>query len=132
MKIATYNVNGVNGRLAVLLRWLKEAQPDIVCLQELKCADREFPARQLTQAGYHAVWCCDKAWNGVAILSRKGEPVVTRTALPGDPEPGGAADAGSDGESDAGADAGVEDAGTDAGADAGTDGGTDAAVDAGQ
>jgi exodeoxyribonuclease-3 len=84
MKIATFNVNNINRRLPNLLQWLKTAKPDIVCLQELKCSDAEFPAKALNKAGYHAVWRGQKSWNGVAILSRGGEPVVTRTALPGD------------------------------------------------
>jgi exodeoxyribonuclease-3 len=84
MKIATFNINNVNKRLPNLLQWLKSAKPDIVCLQELKCSDKDFPAAAIKQAGYRAVWRGQKTWNGVAILSRKGEPIVTRTALPGD------------------------------------------------
>jgi exodeoxyribonuclease III len=84
MKIATFNVNNVNKRLANLLRWLREARPDVVCLQELKAADRDFPAAALAKAGYAAVWRGQKSWNGVAILARGTEPVLTRTALPGD------------------------------------------------
>jgi exodeoxyribonuclease-3 len=84
MKIATFNINNINRRLPNLLAWLKAAKPDIVCLQELKCSDAEFPERELVKAGYHAVWCGEKSWNGVAVLSRHGEPVLTRTALPGD------------------------------------------------
>jgi len=86
MKIATFNINNVNRRLPNLLDWLKTARPDIVCLQELKCTDREFPAAAIEKAGYHAVWRCQRTWNGVAILSRGSEPVVTRTALSGDPK----------------------------------------------
>ncbi len=85
MKIATFNINHINRRLPNLLAWLKAAKPDIVCLQELKCTDAEFPAREIARAGYQAVWRGEKSWNGVAILSRQGAPVVTRTALPGDP-----------------------------------------------
>lgn len=85
MKIATFNINNVNKRLPNLLQWLKSAKPDIVCLQELKCTDAEFPAAALKRAGYCAVWRGQRTWNGVAILSRGAEPVVTRTALPGDP-----------------------------------------------
>lgn len=85
MKLATFNINGINGRLAGLLRWLAEARPDIVCLQELKCPDDKFPAAELRQAGYGAVWHGERAWNGVAILARDGEPVETRRGLPGDP-----------------------------------------------
>jgi exodeoxyribonuclease III len=86
MKIATYNVNGINGRLPVLLRWLEEAAPDIVCLQELKASDEKFPESALRQAGYEAVWQGQKSWNGVAILSRVGEIHETRRGLPGDPD----------------------------------------------
>ena len=86
MKIATYNVNGVNGRLPVLLRWLKQARPDIACLQELKAPDEKFPARALEQAGYGAIWHGQKSWNGVAILARGQRPVETRRGLPGDPD----------------------------------------------
>src|SRR5688572_22517540 len=86
MKIATYNVNGVNGRLSVLLRWLKEAKPDVVCLQELKAPFEKFPEQSINDAGYHAIWHGQKSWNGVAILSRYGKPEEVRRALPGDPE----------------------------------------------
>lgn len=86
MKIATYNVNGVNGRLPVLLRWLEEAEPDIACLQELKSPDEKFPIAAIEQAGYGALWHGQKSWNGVAILARGGQPVETRRGLPGDPD----------------------------------------------
>lgn len=86
MKIATYNVNGVNGRLPVLLRWLKEAKPDVVCLQELKSPSDKFPQNAIRDAGYEAIWHGQKSWNGVAILSRKGTLQEIRHALPGDPE----------------------------------------------
>jgi exodeoxyribonuclease-3 len=86
MKIATYNVNGVNGRLPVLLRWLKESAPDIVCLQELKAPTEKFPEQAILDAGYQAIWHGQKSWNGVAILSRKGKPEEIRRVLPGDPE----------------------------------------------
>ncbi|NLS70775.1 exodeoxyribonuclease III [Bradyrhizobium brasilense] len=84
MKIATFNINNVNHRLPNLLRWLKTAKPDVVSLQELKASDAEFPAAAIEQAGYGAVWQGQKTWNGVAILARKAEPVLIRTALPGD------------------------------------------------
>jgi exodeoxyribonuclease III len=84
MKIATFNINNVKRRLPNLLRWLRAAKPDIVCLQELKCLDAEFPTQAIERAGYGAVWRGEKAWNGVAILARRVEPVLTRTALPGD------------------------------------------------
>ena len=86
MKIATFNVNGVNCRLPVLLRWLDETRPDIVCLQELKAPDEKFPEAAIWQAGYGAVWHGQKSWNGVAILARGGEPIETRRGLPGDPD----------------------------------------------
>jgi len=86
MKIATYNVNGVNGRLPVLLRWLKEAAPDVVCLQELKAPEEKFPLQPIRDAGYHAVWHGQKSWNGVAILSRNAPPEERRRVLPGDPD----------------------------------------------
>ena len=86
MKIATYNVNGVNGRLPVLLRWLREEQPDVVCLQELKAPDEKFPADAIKEAGYDAIWHGQKSWNGVAILSRIGEIHETRRGLPREPE----------------------------------------------
>jgi exodeoxyribonuclease-3 len=85
MKIATFNINNVNSRLSNLTRWLRAAQPDVVCLQELKCTDADFPAAPLQRLGYDAVWRGQKTWNGVAILSRRGKPVLTRDALPGDP-----------------------------------------------
>jgi exodeoxyribonuclease-3 len=85
MKIATYNVNGVNGRLPVLLKWLKEAKPDVVCLQELKAPEEKFPLGAINAAGYKAIWHGQKSWNGVAILS-KHELKETRRGLPGDPE----------------------------------------------
>jgi exodeoxyribonuclease III len=86
MKIATYNVNGINGRLPVLLRWLDEAKPDIVCLQELKAPDDRFPEQAVHDAGYDAIWHGQKSWNGVAILSRVGEIHETRRGLPADPD----------------------------------------------
>jgi len=86
VKIATYNVNGINGRLPVLLRWLEEARPDVVCLQELKAPDERFPIAAVEQAGYGAIWHGQKSWNGVAILARGAMPVETRRGLPGDPQ----------------------------------------------
>lgn len=87
MKIATYNVNGVNGRLPVLLKWLAEAQPDIVCLQELKAPQEKFPVDEINKAGYDAVWHGQKQWNGVAILTKAGMDVKeVGRALPGDAE----------------------------------------------
>ena len=86
MKIATYNVNGVNGRLPVLLRWLKEKSPDVVCLQELKAPQEKFPEEAIKDAGYNAIWHGQKSWNGVAILSKNGTPEEVRRTLPGDDE----------------------------------------------
>jgi exodeoxyribonuclease-3 len=86
VKLATYNVNGVNGRLPVLLRWLGEATPDIVCLQELKAPQERFPVNEIADAGYGAIWHGQKSWNGVAILAKGKTPVERRTGLPGDPD----------------------------------------------
>jgi exodeoxyribonuclease III len=83
MKIASFNINNVNRRLTNLMNWLRDAEPDVVCLQELKAADTEFPAEAIRQAGYHVVWHSERRWNGVAILARWA-PVVTRMDLPGD------------------------------------------------
>jgi len=84
MKISTYNINDVNKRIANLLDWLKSMRPDVACLQELKATDSEFPVAAIEKAGYGAVWRGQKSWNGVAILARGCEPVITRTTLPGD------------------------------------------------
>ena len=86
MKIATYNVNGISARLPVLLRWLEETQPDVVCLQELKAPQEKFPLEAIHNAGYEAIWHGQKSWNGVAILSKVGPPQELRRVLPGDPE----------------------------------------------
>ncbi|WP_449386816.1 exodeoxyribonuclease III [Chryseobacterium lineare] len=86
MKIATYNVNGVNGRLPVLLKWLEETNPDIVCLQELKATQEKFPIKEINKAGYQAIWNGQKQWNGVAILSKDLEITEVQRQLPGDPE----------------------------------------------
>ncbi|MCJ8520463.1 exodeoxyribonuclease-3 [Pseudorhizobium tarimense] len=84
MRIATFNVNGINGRIDVLLRWLEEARPDIVCLQELKAPQEKFPHRALEKMGYGAVWHGQKSWNGVAILAHEADPIETRRGLGGD------------------------------------------------
>ena len=84
--VATFNVNDVNKRLPNLLAWLAQAKPDVVCLQELKAEDRRFPHAALRDAGYGAVWRGQRTWNGVAILARGTDPVLTRTELPGDPD----------------------------------------------
>ena len=77
MKIATFNINDINKRLSNLLEWLEAAKPDVVCLQELKAADDDFPKVAIENAGYGAVWSGEKSWNGVAILARDSEPIVT-------------------------------------------------------
>ncbi|HYG55806.1 MAG TPA: exodeoxyribonuclease III [Burkholderiales bacterium] len=84
MKLATYNVNGVNGRLPRLLEWLEEARPDVVCLQEIKTTDEKCPARALEEAGYASLWHGQRSHHGVAILSRGARPVEIRRGLPGD------------------------------------------------
>lgn len=84
MKVATYNINNINKRFDPLAAWLKKARPDIVCLQELKCEDRHFPAADLKRLGYEAVWRGQRSWNGVAILSRGSAPVLVHNRLPGD------------------------------------------------
>ncbi|MGI8765929.1 MAG: exodeoxyribonuclease III [Gemmatimonadaceae bacterium] len=86
MKIATFNVNGVNGHLPALLRWLGETAPDVACLQELKAPEEKFPEAAIRDAGYGAIWHGQKSWNGVAILARGDAPVETRRGLPGDPD----------------------------------------------
>src|SRR5918996_131685 len=85
MKIATFNANDVNKRLANLLSWLRQARPDVACLQELKATDAGFPITAIEKAGYGAVWRGEKSWNGVAILARDCEPILTLRELPGDP-----------------------------------------------
>ena len=86
MKIATYNVNGINSRLPVLLRWLEETAPDVVCLQELKAPAEKIPEQAIADAGYNAIWHGQKSWNGVAILARDRDIEEVRRVLPGDPE----------------------------------------------
>jgi len=86
LRIATYNVNGVNGRLAVLLRWLEAKKPDIACLQELRAPQEKFPDKEIARLGYQAIWHGQKSWNGVAILSKGEKPIETRRGLPGDPD----------------------------------------------
>ena len=86
MVIATYNVNGINARLPVLLRWLQEKQPDIACLQELKAPLEKIPVQAIADAGYTGIWHGQKSWNGVAILARGLEVREVGRVLPGDPE----------------------------------------------
>ena len=86
MRIVTYNVNSINARLTSLLRWLEEAAPDVVCLQELKAPQEKFPEAAIRAAGYGVIWHGQKSWNGVAILAKNSEPQEIRRVLPGDPE----------------------------------------------
>ncbi len=87
MKIVSYNLNGIRARLPRLLDYLAEEQPDVLCLQELKCADDSFPAEEVRGAGYRAVFHGQKGFNGVAILARGDqEPALRRMGLPGDPD----------------------------------------------
>ncbi|NML30252.1 exodeoxyribonuclease III [Paraburkholderia antibiotica] len=83
LRIATFNINGIRSRLAALLQWLEREVPDVVCLQELKAVDSAFPVEPLRDAGYHAIWQGQSAWNGVAILAKSAEPVERRRGLPG-------------------------------------------------
>jgi exodeoxyribonuclease-3 len=86
VRIATFNVNGINGRLPLLLEWLGAAEPDVVCLQELKAPEEKFPVRAIEKAGYGAIWHGQARWNGVAILARGCDPIETGRGLPGDPD----------------------------------------------
>lgn len=86
MKLATYNLNGIRARLPRLLEWLAREQPDVVCLQELKCADESLPTADIEAVGYHGVWHGQKGFNGVAILARGQAPHEVRVGLPGDPD----------------------------------------------
>src|SRR2546430_12872902 len=79
LKIATFNINNINKRLHNLTAWLARAQPDVVCLQELKVEQRAFPASALRDLGYRGVWLGERSWNGVAILARECHPVLTRS-----------------------------------------------------
>ena len=86
MRVATFNINDVNKRLDNLIDWLAETEPDIVCLQELKAAQDEFPDDIFDAMGYSTVWLGQRSWNGVAIQARGFAPVVTQRLLPGDPD----------------------------------------------
>lgn len=86
MKIASYNVNGIRARLPRLVEWLDREKPDIVCLQELKCADESLPVADIEAAGYQGVWHGQKGFNGVAILKRGGAPELRIAGLPGAPD----------------------------------------------
>src|SRR5215469_7606613 len=84
MRLATYNINGIRSRLPRLLDWLKRESPDIVCLQELKAVDSDFPDVAIRSVGYGALWSGQKSWNGVAILAKDVQPVLSLRGLPGD------------------------------------------------
>lgn len=86
MKIATWNVNSIRARQERLLAWLQKAQPDVVCLQELKVSDDAFPYEAIRQAGYHVAVFGQKTYNGVAILS-KVEPQSVLRGIPGFEDP---------------------------------------------
>ena len=86
VKVATFNINNINKRLDNLLAWLAKAEPDVVCLQELKAEQEAFPVNALRNLGYQAVWHGERSWNGVAILARGRAPVLTRASLPGNSE----------------------------------------------
>ena len=86
MKLVTFNLNGIRARLPRLIEYLAREAPDVVCLQELKCADDALPIADIEAAGYDAVWHGQKGFNGVAILSRGDAPVLRRVGLPGDPD----------------------------------------------
>ena len=86
LKIATFNINNINKRLHNLTAWLARAQPDVVCLQELKIEQQAFPVSGLRDFGYRGVWLGERSWNGVAILARECDPVLTRSSLPGNPK----------------------------------------------
>ncbi len=86
MKIATFNINGLNARQDALLRWLDETRPDVACLQELKSPQERFPEAAIRDLGYGVIWHGQKSWNGVAMLARGADPVERRRVLPGDPE----------------------------------------------
>ncbi len=86
MRLTTFNLNGIRARLPRLLEWLEREKPDVVCLQELKCADESLPIADIEAAGYGAVWHGQKGFNGVAILVRGDTPKLRRTGLPGDPD----------------------------------------------
>jgi exodeoxyribonuclease-3 len=85
LRIATFNINNINKRLANLLHWLEQARPDVACLQELRAEQRAFPEAEIKALGYRTVWRSERSWNGVAILARGCDPVLTRVGLPGDP-----------------------------------------------
>ena len=82
MRIATFNVNNILSRIGPLSAWLDVTKPDVVCLQELKCTDSQFPREALRELGYEALVHGQKSWNGVAILSRTSTPIRSAEACP--------------------------------------------------
>jgi len=86
VKIASYNLNGIRARLPRLIEWLEREKPEVVCLQELKCADEALPIADIEAASYGAVWHGQKGFNGVAVLAREDTPKLRRMGLPGDPD----------------------------------------------
>ncbi len=86
MKIVTFNINGIRARLPRLVEYLEREQPDVACLQELKCADDALPVKEIEAAGYHAVWHGQKGFNGVAILAKGAAPELRMVGLPDDPD----------------------------------------------
>jgi exodeoxyribonuclease-3 len=86
VKLVTYNVNGIKARLPRLVEYLTEQQPDVVCLQEIKCSDDTFPAADIEAAGYGAVWHGQKGFNGVAVLAKGATPVERQRGLAGEAE----------------------------------------------
>jgi exodeoxyribonuclease-3 len=83
MKIVTWNINGIRARFGTFMHWLGESAPDIVCLQEIKTVDEQFPRAEVEALGYNVETLGQKGFNGVAILSRLQFDEVTR-GLPGD------------------------------------------------
>ena len=84
MRIATWNVNSINARLETVTRWFEEAQPDVACLQEIKCVDEKFPAEPFERLGYNLAIHGQKSYNGVAILSKQPLEDVRRGLPEGD------------------------------------------------
>ena len=83
MKLATWNVNSIRTRLPRLLAWLERRRPDVVCLQETKVADDQFPSAELAALGYTALVAGQQTYNGVAVLARAGAEAIAR-GLPGE------------------------------------------------
>ena len=83
MRLATWNVNSVNARLETVLKWFELAQPDVACLQEIKCVDEKFPAEAFERLGYNVAVHGQKTYNGVALVSKSPLEDIRR-GLPGD------------------------------------------------